>query len=63
MGKILKMNASGTLGVSIPKIMKDGGYVAGKKVEWIAQPNGFLLKIVDVPLPPAPIQDAVGQVG
>lgn len=49
MGKVLKLNKSGTLGVSISEPMKAAGYSAGKIVEWVAQPNGFLLKLAALP--------------
>ena len=49
MGKVYKLNGKGTLGVSLSKQMQAAGFIAGKRVEWIAQVNGFLLKLSEMP--------------
>lgn len=50
--KIYKLNASGTVGVSLTKSMRDAGYSAGTPVEWEAVNDGFLLKRVKAPEQP-----------
>ena len=57
--KIYKLNASGTVGVSLTKSMKEAGYIEGKRVEWEALNDGFLLKLVKAPLTPSePVVEA-----
>ena len=48
MGMIVKLNRSGTLGVSLSKEMKEAGYTQGLSIVWIRQPEGFLLKLEHV---------------
>ncbi len=45
MAKIYKMNAGGTLGISINKSMKAAGYSVGNEVEWTAENGGFMLRL------------------
>jgi hypothetical protein len=53
MRKIFRLNKSGTSGASIPKEMKDAGYVVGALIEWVAVADGtFLLKLLPKPEPP-----------
>jgi hypothetical protein len=58
MGKIFRLNKSGTLGVSISKTMKDAGFTTGVVVEWMVAPNGFLLRIVPPKEPETPKVEA-----
>jgi hypothetical protein len=46
MGKIYRMNAGGTIGVSLSKQMKAAGYEVGKEVAWVWGKEGFILKLV-----------------
>lgn len=46
MGKIYKLNAGGTVGVSLSKEMKGSGYDVGKNVEWIKNAaGGWVLRL------------------
>jgi hypothetical protein len=45
MGIIYKVNKGGTLAWTIPKAMKEAGYVQGVRLEALAMNGGFLLKI------------------
>jgi len=55
MGMIVKLNRSGTLGVSLSKEMKEAGYTQGLSIVWIRQPEGFLLKLEHVQMNAAPV--------
>ena len=46
MGKIYKMNKTGTCGVSMTKDMKAAGFVAGATVEWFVRDGGFILMLM-----------------
>ena len=48
MGKIFRLNKSGTLGVTLTKQMKEAGFVAGVAVEWAQEGSGFVLRLKDM---------------
>lgn len=50
MGKIYKLNAGGTVGVSLIKEMRENGYVPGVKIIWVKSIEGYTLRIADKPL-------------
>jgi hypothetical protein len=55
MGKVIKMNRSGTVGVSLAKeIAKEHGFVPGTDIEqvWSPELNAIVLKIALKPLEP-----------
>ena len=45
MGKIYKMNKTGTVGVSLTKKMREAGFVAGASAEWFEKDGGFILML------------------
>ena len=55
MGMIIKLNRSGTLGVSLSKEMKEAGYTQGLSIVWVKQADGFLLKLEHVKMNAAPV--------
>jgi len=59
MGMIVKLNRSGTLGVSLSKEMKEAGYTQGLSIVWIRQPEGFLLKLEHVQMNATPVSPSV----
>jgi hypothetical protein len=63
MGKIYKMNKTGTFGVSVNKAMREAGYIPGAIVEWFPLERGFLLtlfkKAPDKPVEPVKAPEPV----
>lgn len=46
MGKIYKLNNTGTVGVSLTKSMKEAGFAVGRNVEWVSTQDGFVLRLL-----------------
>lgn len=51
--KVFKLNKTGGIGVTIPQPLKDDGFVAGVKIEWLKE-NGrwYLYKSLAAPNKP-----------
>jgi hypothetical protein len=59
MGKIYKLNKTGTVGVSLTKSMKEAGFDVGKEMEWVALPGDVPFGIRLVKEEPKPTETAV----